>query len=94
MSNSVVRAVLQGCPLLQDLCLDQCHRITHAAFDLNQSPFQCLVGCLSMESLSLQGCPQITGDIIGTLNKNCRQLNSLNISQVQEALVSCLFVMV
>ena len=29
-----------------------------------------------------QGCPQITGEIITTLNKNCRRLNYLNLSQV------------
>lgn len=29
----------------------------------------------------VQGCPQITGEIIGMLNKNCRQLSYLNLSQ-------------
>lgn len=87
ISNSVVRIILQGCPHLQSLGLDNCQKVTHAAFDLDQSPFQCLVGCLSLEQLSLQGCPQIKGDIIGTLNANCRRLRSLNISQVSDPLV-------
>lgn len=81
VSNSVVRAVFQGCRMLEEVTLDRCFRITDAAFDINQSPFQMLVGCLSIKSLSLQGCPQITGDIIGTLNKNCRSLVNLNLSQ-------------
>jgi len=79
--NSVVRAILQGCPLLEDIRLDRCHRLTDAAFDFCESPFQSLLGCLSIEAISLQGCPQITGEIISTLNKHCRRLTYLNLSQ-------------
>ena len=82
LSNSVVRVVLQGCPLLSELMLNRCHRITDAAFDMSESPFQALVGCLSLEALSLQGCPQITGEIFKTLNKTCGNLKYLNVSQV------------
>jgi bacterioferritin-associated ferredoxin len=81
VSNSVVRAILQGCPLLNDLFLDRCHRVTDAAFDVSQSPFEPLVGCLSLESISMQGCPQVTGSAVVTLNKQCKRLKFLNLSQ-------------
>lgn len=82
LSNTVVREVLQGCPVLQDLRLDRCHRVTDAAFDVNQSPFQPLIGLLSLRTISLQGCPQLTGSIVCTLHKSCVRLKYLNISQV------------
>lgn len=86
VSNSVIRIILQGCPKLSNLILDRCHRVTDAAFDVLQSPFLPLLGCSSLEAISLQGCPQITGDIVTTLNKLCHKLKYLNLSQV-----SCLF---
>lgn len=82
VSNSVVRIVLQGCPKLSEIKLDRCHRVTDAAFDMTESPFEALVGCLSLEAISLQGCPQITGEIVTTLNKLCGRLKYLNLSQV------------
>eukprot|EP01038_Epipyxis_sp_PR26KG_P008043 gene8043-10898_t len=81
VNNSVVRSILQGCPVLQDIQLNRCVRVTDAAFDANQSPFASLVGCFSLEAISLQGCPQITGEVISTLNKSCRKLKYLNLSQ-------------
>lgn len=81
MSNSVVRSILSGCHQLEDIRLNRCHRITDSAFDFTESPFQFLFGCLSLEAISLQGCPQVTGDIIHTLTKHCRHLNYLNLSQ-------------
>jgi hypothetical protein len=82
VSNPVVRIVLQGCPELADLKLDRCHRVTDTAFDMTESPFEALVGCLSLKSISLQGCPQITGEVVTTLNKLCGRLKYLNLSQV------------
>mmetsp|Transcript_22785 Transcript_22785/g.38022 ORF Transcript_22785/g.38022 Transcript_22785/m.38022 type:complete len:469 (-) Transcript_22785:381-1787(-) len=79
--NSVVRTILQGCPILEDIRLDRCHRLTDSAFEFAESPFQSLLGCFSLEAISLQGCPQITGEIISTLNKHCRSLQYLNLSQ-------------
>lgn len=73
---------MQGCPSLSDLRLDRCKRITDAAFDSNQSLFAPLVACLSLESISLQSCPQLTGSVVVTLNKMCRNLKFLNLSQV------------
>ena len=52
--NSVVRVILQGCPVLEDIRLDRCLRITDSAFDFSESPFQLLLGCLSLEAISLQ----------------------------------------
>lgn len=54
VSNAVVRSILQGCPGLQQLSLDRCHHVTDAAFDMMQSPFHILVGCQSLEMISLQ----------------------------------------
>jgi hypothetical protein len=54
VSNSVVRAILQGCPVLENMRLDRCHRITDSAFDMAESPFQFLFGCLSLQAISLQ----------------------------------------
>jgi len=81
VSNSVIRTILQGCSLLESITLDRCHKVTDSAFDFTVTPFQALVGCLSLEAISLQGCPQITGEIVHTLNKNCRRLSYLNLSQ-------------
>ena len=81
VSNSVIRTILTGCPFLETIKLDRCNRITDAAFDFTSIPFTCFVGCLSLECISLQGCPQITGEVIPTLNKNCRKLIYLNVSQ-------------
>ena len=81
LSNSVVRAILQGCPSLAKMRLDRCRCITDAAFDINQSPFQSLLGCLSLKSLSMQGCPSLTGQIVDSLNKLCVRLKYLNLSQ-------------
>jgi len=81
VSNSVIRIILQNCHILSELYLNRCHRITDKAFNFIESPFLNLLGCLSLELISLQGCPQITGDIIKTLNKHCRKLKYLNLSQ-------------
>ena len=63
------------------MMLNNCLRVTDHAFDCSVSPFESLVGCLTLESISLQGCPQITGEIIQSLNKKCKQLKYLNLSQ-------------
>lgn len=81
VSNSVVRTILQGCGKLQQLFLDRCTRISDAAFDIHQSPFHTLVGCLSLEAISLRGCSQVTGSLVTTLNNFCNNLKYLNLSQ-------------
>jgi len=88
VSNSVIRIILQNCHILSELYLNRCHRITDQAFDFLESPFYHLLGCLSLELISLQGCPQITGDIIKTLNKYCRKLKYLNLSQCKNVISS------
>jgi hypothetical protein len=88
VSNSVIRIILQNCHILSELYLNRCHRITDQAFDFLESPFYHLLGCLSLELISLQGCPQITGDIIKTLNKYCRKLKYLNLSQCKNVVSS------
>jgi anti-anti-sigma regulatory factor len=84
VSNAVIRSILQGCPHLEELRVDQCLRITDAAFDAMQSPFHSLLGCASLKVISLQGCPQITGHIVSFLNKMCRQLQVLNLAQCKQ----------
>jgi F-box/leucine-rich repeat protein 2/20 len=81
ISNSVIRVVLTGCPALETIKLDRCHRITDAAFDFSSIPFTSFVSCFSLECISLQECPQITGEVVYTLNKNCRALVYLSLSQ-------------
>ena len=88
VSNSVIRIILQNCHILSELYLNRCHRITDQAFDFHESPFYHLLGCLSLELISLQGCPQITGDIIKTFNKYCRKLKYLNLSQCKNVISS------
>jgi F-box/leucine-rich repeat protein 2/20 len=66
------------------------HRITDAAFDFSACPFDPFMSCLKLESISLQGCPQITGEIVDTLNKNFRRLNHLNLQQCKNVRLPCL----
>lgn len=81
VSNAVVQDILKNCPKLETLVLDKCKRITDAAFDKCASIFEPLLALLSIRSISLQTCPQIQGTLIYVLNKNCRLLESLNLSQ-------------
>ncbi|CAM9567501.1 unnamed protein product, partial [Discosporangium mesarthrocarpum] len=81
VNNSVVRCVLQGCSKLRQLYLDGCHRVTDAGFHLQQSPFYVLVGAVSLETLSVQGCPQVTGSLVLHLRKLCRNLKELNMAR-------------
>lgn len=82
--NAVVRVILVECPVLEELRLDRCHRVTDSAFDMSQSPFQVLAGCLSLQAISLKGCPQVSGQIVHTLNSVCRNLRYLNLSQCKQ----------
>jgi F-box/leucine-rich repeat protein 2/20 len=54
VSNAVVRGILAGCSQLRELRLDRCRMVTDSAFDPDQSPFHMLVGCQSLENISLQ----------------------------------------
>ena len=54
VSNAVVRGVLAGCGSLRELRLDRCRLVTDSAFDTDQSPFHMLVGCQSLENISMQ----------------------------------------
>jgi hypothetical protein len=90
ISNSVVRTILQGCGKLQQLFLDRCIRISDAAFDIHQSLFHTLVGCLSLEAISLRGCSQVTGSLVVTLNNFCSNLKYLNLSQCKSSQSSLL----
>lgn len=84
LSNAVVRVILIECSSLEELRLERCHRVTDAAFDMQQSPFQVLAGCLSLKAISLKGCPQVSGQIVHTLNSVCRNLKYLNLSQCKQ----------
>lgn len=81
VSNAVVQDILKNCPKLENLVLDKCKRITDAAFDKCASIFEPLLALLSIQSISLQACPQIQGNFIYVFNKNCRALTSLSLSQ-------------
>lgn len=59
VNNAVVRSILQGCSALRQLYLDGCRHVTDAGFHLQQSPFYVLVGAVSLETISVQGCPQV-----------------------------------
>lgn len=84
VGNGTIRSILQSCLQLTGLRLDGCHRISDGAFDMYESPFQALEGCQSLEMVSLQGCNQITGKLAENLNKNCRSLTFLNLSQCKK----------
>ncbi|CAM9752091.1 unnamed protein product, partial [Hapterophycus canaliculatus] len=58
VNNAIVRSVLQGCSALRQLYLNECRHVTDAGFHLQQSPFYVLLGAVSLETISLQGCPQ------------------------------------
>lgn len=59
VNNAIVRSVLQGCSALRQLYLDGCRHVTDAGFHLQQSPFYVLLGAVSLETISVQGCPQV-----------------------------------
>lgn len=59
VNNAIVRSVLQGCSALRQLYLDGCRNVTDAGFHLQQSPFYVLLGAVSLETISVQGCPQV-----------------------------------
>ena len=59
VNNAIVRKVLQGCSALRQLYLDGCRHVTDAGFHLQQSPFYVLLGAVSLETISVQGCPQV-----------------------------------
>eukprot|EP00612_Vaucheria_litorea_P001588 CAMPEP_0171452848 /NCGR_PEP_ID=MMETSP0945-20130129/792_1 /TAXON_ID=109269 /ORGANISM="Vaucheria litorea, Strain CCMP2940" /LENGTH=371 /DNA_ID=CAMNT_0011977597 /DNA_START=164 /DNA_END=1276 /DNA_ORIENTATION=- len=80
VNNTVVRSILQGCHNLRQLYLDGCHRVSDNGFDLQHSPFQLLFGCMSLETLSVSDCTQITGQLIASLRKLSRNLKELNLS--------------
>jgi F-box/leucine-rich repeat protein 2/20 len=82
--NAVVRTVLQGCRHLTELLLNNCVKITDAAFDFDASVFVPLYGCLSLEVLSLQGCPQVTGSVVVSVRKQCANLKYLNLAQCKQ----------
>lgn len=60
VNNAIVRCVLQGCSALRQLYLDGCRHVTDAGFHLQQSPFYVLHGAVSLETISVQGCPQVS----------------------------------
>lgn len=59
VNNAIVRSVLQGCSALRQLYLDGCRHVTDAGFHLQQSPFYVLRGAVSLETISVQACPQV-----------------------------------
>ncbi|CAN0427328.1 unnamed protein product, partial [Ectocarpus sp. 13 AM-2016] len=59
VNNAIVRSVLQGCSALRQLYLVGCRHVTDAGFHLQQSPFYVLLGAVSLETISVQGCPQV-----------------------------------
>ncbi len=80
VKNSTVRGILQGCSSLRRLYLDGCHRVSDAAFNVQHSPFVLMAGCTSLETLSVQSCPQVTEHLLDSLQKLCRCLRELNIA--------------
>eukprot|EP00903_Cladosiphon_okamuranus_P018836 g17325.t1 len=81
VNNAIVRSVLQGCSALRQLYLDGCRHVTDAGFHLQQSPFYVLLGAVSLETISVQGCPQVTGDLVLHLRKVCRNLKELDLAR-------------
>ncbi|CAM9320882.1 unnamed protein product [Pylaiella littoralis] len=81
VNNAIVRSVLQGCPALRQLYLDGCRHVTDAGFHLQQSPFYVLRGAVSLETISVQECPQVTGELVLHLRKVCRNLKELDLSR-------------
>ncbi len=80
VKNSTVRGILQGCSSLRRLYLDGCHRVSDAAFNVQHSPFVLMAGCTSLETLSVQSCPQVTEHLLYSLQKLCHGLRELNIA--------------
>ena len=56
MSNSIVRSVLCGCRCLDILVLDHCQRVTDAAFNPHESPFEAFAAAGQLKTLSLRVC--------------------------------------
>lgn len=89
MSNSIVRSVLQGCALLETMCLNGCPRISDAAFDPMHCPFDLLKAADTLQTISLKGCRQITGSFAVVLQKVYHSLTSINLSQCKHIVPSC-----
>lgn len=81
VTNSVVRAVLQGCSNLQTLRLDGCRHITDAAFQPDHSPFYPLRACTSLQVASFARCSQLTRSLVLFLIKACRSLTDIDFSR-------------
>lgn len=64
--------------------LNNCIKITDSAFDFDAAVFVPLYGCLSLEVLSLQGCPQVTGSVVVSVRKQCTKLRYLNLAQCKQ----------
>jgi hypothetical protein len=54
MSNSIVRSVLRGCHCLDRLVLDNCRRVTDAAFNPHDSPFEPFAAAGQLKTLSVR----------------------------------------
>lgn len=71
LGNSVVRTILAGCVRLETLTLDNCPRISDAAFDPHHNPFENLRAVLTLKSISLKvteifspcNCPHLYFDL-------------------------------
>lgn len=88
MSNSIVRSVLQGCEVLEQIRLDGCPRISDAAFDPLHCPFDRLKAADSLKFIGLKGCQQITGSFSAVLTKVFRSLETVDLSQCKHIVSS------
>lgn len=71
--------ILQECPKLQILIIDDCFYITDSSFQAIDSPFTSLKGLRSLQKVSMKRCMQIKGLAIQSIVKNGDLLTEIDL---------------